>query len=79
MAVSGLSVLELAMRCLSAAVGDGVTEERSKRHPSLEWKSEPVLRQHFASLSILHSGLQSFLKRHFLKVEDLKTLHFKPH
>lgn len=79
MAVSGLSVLELAMRCLSAVVGDGVTEEKSKQHPSFEWKSEPVLHQHFSSLSILHSGLQSFLKRHFLKVEDLKTLNCKPH
>lgn len=79
MAVSGLSILELAIRCLSAVGGDGVTEERSKQHPSFEWKSEPVLRQHFSSLSILHGGLQSFLKRHFSKVEALKTLNFKPH
>lgn len=72
---SGLSIPQLAIRYLSAVVGDGVVGERSKQCPSFEWKPEPVLRQHFSSLSTLHNGLQFFLKRHFLKVEALKTLN----
>lgn len=32
----------MAIRYFSAAVGDGVVEERGKQHPSFGWNPEPV-------------------------------------
>jgi len=74
-ASSGLSVLELAIKHLSAVVDDGVLGERSKQRPSFEWEEEPVPCQHFSSLPALDGGQQFFLRKFFLKVEALKTLN----